>query len=289
MEGFVSGRGHYLHNVEGQPATFAGPSGESNIDLTLSTRNLGVADWKVHDGISSSDHRLITCRVSSAVESAARVQPAEEPVRFHDRGVDWDKFECTIQSRIGRIPWGAPAAVVAECFTDAVTTSVRECLGERKPRVYNGYEWWNGALDILRRTTARKRKVWQGMRGRGGVREERARADFHRQRWKYRVAMKEAREVYFKNIVESGNLNPWGLAYRAASGRCLAPRSVINGLSLAEGHACDTRGAMSGVLRALCPDDDPGRDTEYHVLVRLAAAMVPSGRDAFGTSTNCSL
>ncbi|GBP23611.1 Retrovirus-related Pol polyprotein from type-1 retrotransposable element R1 [Eumeta japonica] len=85
IEGFVFGRGLYLHNVEGQPATFAGPSGESNIDLTLSTRNLGVADWKVHDGISSSDHRLITCRVSSTVESAARAQLAEEPVRFRDR------------------------------------------------------------------------------------------------------------------------------------------------------------------------------------------------------------
>ncbi|GBP65871.1 Retrovirus-related Pol polyprotein from type-1 retrotransposable element R1 [Eumeta japonica] len=257
MEGFVFGRGLYLHNVEGQPSTFAGPSGESNIDLTLSTRNLGVANWRVHDGISSSDHRLITCRVSSAVESAARAQPAEEPVRFRDRGVDWDKFECTIQSRIGRIPWGTPAAVVAERFTDAVVTSARECLGERKPRVYNGYEWWNGELDTLRRTAARKKK----------------------QRWRYRVVMREARELYFKNIAESGNQNPWGIAYRAASGRCLAPRNVVNGLSLAEGYACDTRGAMSGVLRALCPDDDPGRDTEYHVLVRLAAAMVPSGRD----------
>ncbi|GBP23612.1 RNA-directed DNA polymerase from mobile element jockey [Eumeta japonica] len=92
--------------------------------------------------------------------------------------------------------------------------------------------------------------------------------------------MKEARELYFRNIADSGNQNPWGIAYRAASGRCFAPRSVVNGLSLAEGYACDTRGAMSGVLRALCPDDDPGRDTEYHVLVRLAAAMVSSGRDA---------
>ncbi|GBP96305.1 hypothetical protein EVAR_7588_1 [Eumeta japonica] len=71
-----------------------------------------------------------------------------------------------------------------------------------------------------------------------------------------------------------------GLAYRAASGRCLAPRNVVNGLALAGSYACDTQGAMSGVLRALCPDDDPGRDTEYHSLVRVAAATIPSGRDA---------
>ncbi|GBP83126.1 Retrovirus-related Pol polyprotein from type-1 retrotransposable element R1 [Eumeta japonica] len=35
-----------------------------------------------------------------------------------------------------------------------------------------------------------------------------------------------------------------------------------------------------GVLRALCPDDDPGRDTAYYSLVRVAAATTPSGRDA---------
>ncbi|GBP21026.1 Retrovirus-related Pol polyprotein from type-1 retrotransposable element R1 [Eumeta japonica] len=41
MEGFILGRGLTIHNKEDQPCTFAGPSGESNIDLTLSTKNLG--------------------------------------------------------------------------------------------------------------------------------------------------------------------------------------------------------------------------------------------------------
>ncbi|GBP40845.1 Putative 115 kDa protein in type-1 retrotransposable element R1DM [Eumeta japonica] len=118
------------------------------------------------------------------------------------------------------------------------------------------------------------------MRGRGGVREERAVADFRRARCEYRVAIRETRDEYYRAIVESRNVNPWGFAYRAASRRCLAPHSVVNGLALAEGYACDTRGAMSGVLRALCPDDDPGRDTEYHSLVRVTAATILSGRDA---------
>ncbi|GBP63886.1 hypothetical protein EVAR_39548_1 [Eumeta japonica] len=132
----------------------------------------------------------------------------------------------------------------------------------------------------MRRTAARKRKVWQGTRGRGGIREERALADFRRARWEYCVAIKETQDQHYKEIADSGNVDPWGLAYRAASGRCLAPRGVINGLALADGYACDTQGAMSGVLRALCPDDDPGRDTAYHGLVRVAAAMTPSDRDA---------
>ncbi|GBP47263.1 hypothetical protein EVAR_38027_1 [Eumeta japonica] len=97
--------------------------------LKLSTRNLEVAEWTVNDQTSSYDNRLITCWVSSAGRSAACAQPANEPVRFRDLGVDWEKFESTTQFRIGRIPWRASAARVAESFTDAVTATARvsEC------------------------------------------------------------------------------------------------------------------------------------------------------------------
>ncbi|GBP63829.1 hypothetical protein EVAR_48087_1 [Eumeta japonica] len=69
------------------------------------------------------------------------------------------------------------------------------------------------------------------------------------------------------------------MAYRAASGCCFASPSVVNGLALSEGFASDAEGAMSTIFRALCPDNDPGRDTEYHRLIRVAAALIPSGRD----------
>ncbi|GBP24849.1 hypothetical protein EVAR_14182_1 [Eumeta japonica] len=190
MEGIILGRGLIIHNCEDQPCKFAGPSGESTIDLTLSIRNLRAAEWTVNDQASSSDHRLITYR--------------------------WIGTELRAQSqfRIGRIPWGASAARVAKSFTDVVTDTAR-VSGRAK------------AEDIWR--------------------------------------------------AENRNVKPSRLAYRAASGRCLAQRGVVNGLALAEGYACDTQGAMSGVLRALCPDDDSGRDTEYHNLVRVVAATTPSG------------
>ncbi|GBP96675.1 Putative 115 kDa protein in type-1 retrotransposable element R1DM [Eumeta japonica] len=60
--------------------------------------------------------------------------------------------------------------------------------------------------------------------------------------------------VKYKQLI-SGKLRRvamWtlGIAYRAASGRCRAPRNVVNGLALSEGFATDTAGAMSGMLRA---------------------------------------
>ncbi|GBP63882.1 Retrovirus-related Pol polyprotein from type-1 retrotransposable element R1 [Eumeta japonica] len=204
----------------------------------------------------------------------------EEPVRFRDRGVDWDEFERTVQVRVDRIQWGASAAKVAGSFTDVIIRSARECLGVIRPRSFYGYEWWNEELNRMRGETAKKRKVWQRTKARGGDREPEARLVYLRARAAYRRRMRETQTVYFKQIAESGNVDPWGIAYRAASGRCRAPRNVVNGLALSEGFATDTAGAMSGMFRALCPDDCPAGDSGYYRLVRVAATLVPSGKDA---------
>ncbi|GBP05253.1 Putative 115 kDa protein in type-1 retrotransposable element R1DM [Eumeta japonica] len=72
--------------------------------------------------------------------------------------------------------------------------------------------------------------------------------------------MRDIQTAYFRQIAEwqRGSLG-YGLS------GCLralwAPRNVVNGLALAEGFAVDTAGAMSGMLRSLCPDDDPAGDS----------------------------
>ncbi|GBP42616.1 Retrovirus-related Pol polyprotein from type-1 retrotransposable element R1 [Eumeta japonica] len=208
MEGFICGLGLVLHNREGQTATFAGPRGESNVDLTLTTRGVIIEDWTMHVGTSSSDHRLIAYRVGGAEKPVARAQPAGEPARFRDRRVDWSEFESVVYDRIGCIPWGAPAAVVAESFTDVIIRSGRACLGERKMNEYYGYEWWNAELELLRRTTARKRKVWQKSRSVERVRESTARSEFLVMRSRYRRTMRKSQTIYYKRIAESGNDDP---------------------------------------------------------------------------------
>ncbi|GBP57365.1 hypothetical protein EVAR_27395_1 [Eumeta japonica] len=67
---------------------------------------------------------------------------------------------------------------------------------------------------------------------------------------------------------------------RALSGSRNGLENVVSGLLLSEGHAVDVHGAMSGILKALCPDDDPSRDMEYHKLIRVAATLMPTGRNS---------
>ncbi|KAJ8706452.1 hypothetical protein PYW07_012530 [Mythimna separata] len=268
MEGFVAAHGLIIHNVEGQPCTFGGPNGESNIDLTLSTRSVTAVDWKVHEGASSSDHRLITFQViaggTGGRGNCRGAEPTEEPVRFRDRGVDWLRFRQTIHARMGRLDLSKPAPFVCRDFTRAIVDTASQCLGAKGSPKDAGYEWWNPELDKLRKSTNKARYKWQGARKEGGLREEGLRAEFHVARARYRKAMEGAELEYFRRIADSGNADPWGLAYRAASGRLRPSPRVINGTELAEGFATTVGDAATGLLRVLCPDDDPLRDTPYH-------------------------
>lgn len=93
MEDFIASRGLQIHNVQGEPATFHKVNGESSIDLTLSTRGATIQEWTVHPDASSSDHRLITYHYNHARQLAPNAEPSEEPKRYRERGVDWDRFE----------------------------------------------------------------------------------------------------------------------------------------------------------------------------------------------------
>ncbi|GBP00473.1 hypothetical protein EVAR_1006_1 [Eumeta japonica] len=79
--------------------------------------------------------------------------------------------------------------------------------------------------------------------------------------------MRETQTAHFKTIADNGNLDPWGLAYRAASWQRMASRNVVNELALSEGFTLNSRGAMSGLIYALCLDDDLSKDIDHHRLV----------------------
>ncbi|GBP30900.1 hypothetical protein EVAR_28539_1 [Eumeta japonica] len=66
-------------NVEGQPATFVSVTGESNIDLTLTTRGIKISGWKVLLDASASNHQLIVYNVHGIAPCVARAEPVHEP------------------------------------------------------------------------------------------------------------------------------------------------------------------------------------------------------------------
>ncbi|PZC70717.1 hypothetical protein B5X24_HaOG215013 [Helicoverpa armigera] len=261
MEDFIMAHDLILHNVGNQPPTFATVNGESNIDVTLSTRGVRVDNWRVHEGASSSDHQLITFELGDPTRrrpspTHARGQPSPgEPARFRDRGVDWEQFQCALQSRIGKLKWERPIVLVCEEFTRVIARTANDCLGTVGNRNERGYEWWNPALESMRRGYNRARKHWQKAKKRPGRMADDAREECCMLRSKYRKAMEEAQLEFFRKQAESGNQGPWGLAYRTASGRFRPPGNIINGTRLAEGFAENVDTAMRSLVGALSRQD----------------------------------
>ncbi|XP_045781560.1 uncharacterized protein LOC123878428 [Maniola jurtina] len=279
VEDFITGRDLVLHNQEGQPSTFSGPNGESNIDITLGTRSAAVSNWIVHDGVSSSDHRLITFTVGGGRTpwtTGCAESEGGEPPRFRGTGVDWARFRSTVSERMGNLDVRKPASVLARDFTDAIVRSAYDCLGTARRRKDIGYEWWNDKLDAMRKKVARLRRAWQSKRSEGGEREESARAEFRAERRKYRKLMEETQNEYNVREAETGNTDPWGQAYRIANGRFRPPANVLSGVKYLEGYAESVDQAADSLLGALCPDDDLSKDSAYHGQVRVAATLIPS-------------
>ena len=176
---------------------------------------------------------------------------------------------------------GAAEELSAE-YSSIIVRTAADFLGRRKRGDSSkGYEWWSPELDAQRRAVYTARRAWQRSRRSDDLElQDRTKQALSSARRTYKASMRDSETAFFRNIIaEAGNDDPWGRAYRAASGRVRPPPNVINGVKLAEGYAETGTEAASGLLSALCPDDDPGRDTAYHRQVRVAAACAPSNLD----------
>lgn len=286
MEDFILSRDLSVHNAEGEISTFCTPNGESNIDVTISTRGVRVYEWKVLD-VSSSDHRLITFKTQNPTARDGSIATAPiEVSKFKTKMVDWRAFEASIHDRAGKLKLGKGANQDSVELTNMLTRTSVEFLGTvNEVNRDRGYEWWTPKLDNLRRLQLKDRRAWQKLRklivdGEETEASLRAKGVFHQSRLRYRAEMERAEIAHFRDMADSGNRDPWGLAYRAASGRKRPPASVVNGVAFLGGNTSDVGGSMTALITALCPDDDPATDTAYHRQVRLAGATLPSGEDS---------
>ncbi|CAK1554966.1 unnamed protein product [Leptosia nina] len=123
LEAFIIAKGLIVNNSEGEPDTICSPNGASNIDATLSTRSVKIGDWRVHEDVSTSDHRLITFAVlGGGTRLGGGRSVDEEPARFRDRGVDWAAFRSDLSLRVGSISFQASAEKVCGAFSSAVVS-----------------------------------------------------------------------------------------------------------------------------------------------------------------------
>lgn len=87
-----------LINQKGQPFTFSGPRGENNIDVTLATPDIykEISNWKVLDGLVTSDHRLIYFEIGKG----GTYTSLSVKKRYITKKADWEKFDRELATQL---------------------------------------------------------------------------------------------------------------------------------------------------------------------------------------------
>ncbi|XP_062525560.1 uncharacterized protein LOC134199210 [Bombyx mori] len=204
-------------------------SGGSVVDVSFATPDVArrVRGWKVLSDVETlSDHRYIRFRVAAAPESSTATLPfdggAEGP-RWALKRLDVERLQEAAVVQAWRLDsLGEPAGVCegAERLREAMS---RVC-DHAMPRV-RAYAprrqvyWWNVEIAGLRRRCAGSRRRYQHLRRRrrrDEEEEDRAYEAYRVDVRALRVAIGEAKEAAWKELLETLDRDPWGRPYHIA-------------------------------------------------------------------------
>lgn len=96
MKNFITTHNLSIQNKGGNFNNRAGA--ETNIDITLTTRNLNrkIINWKVLDGSTCSDHNTIKVEIEMEGRTVQNIVPEEGNLNYNPEGINWEVFESNL-------------------------------------------------------------------------------------------------------------------------------------------------------------------------------------------------
>lgn len=144
MEEFIAESNLTVHNQPLAPPTYSSPTGESYIDVTLSSGNLSIRSWWVFPEASSSDHRLITFEAGQAEDTAGDTGSG---FTYNLSQADWKLFGMLfigLRKEFTRSDLSPEQC--AEQLNLAITYCADTALGRRILKYHSKCDWWNDNL-----------------------------------------------------------------------------------------------------------------------------------------------
>jgi hypothetical protein len=215
LEELIAEKDLYILNEPGEPPTFAGPHGESNIDLTIANaKALGeVSSWHVLPGKVTSDHQLIIYEIQSSRKSTEK-----QEMKFLLRKANWEKCEDEIRKRLPKLEkdfvW-KPGAEEIEKRVHRLSKALTAAMNVSIPRAKkteSTVPWWNDRLRILKKNLARARKRLQ----RSTADDRLAHKGIYRRKLKtYTDEIRKSKEKSWNQFVKDNfGKNAWGFVYK---------------------------------------------------------------------------
>lgn len=277
-----------VENTPGEPSTYYSTRGESNIDVTLTTKVTKIVkEWRVRpDWIPSSDHRAIDIRLRD--ETLINAVEAAGPLRFNIKKADWETFESQIKARTKselstmKLESSQDVESMAESLGKIIITSCEKSM-RRKKRFRKSNPWWTRELTKAKKGMHRARKSWQDSKrtvDANRATTKRLSKKAMEARKNYKRELEAAKRKSWQDYVTTeGNDQPWGLAYKLKAGK-LKIEKVLSALREGNNYTCSLTETASRLLRVHSPLDDPSTDSAEQRETRSRARIPPDTEDA---------
>ena len=234
-EEFVLDKDLIVHN-EGDVFTFNTDKGQSIIDVTLSSSNIGrnIKHWKVKDAVTSSDHL--------SIQFVMQAECAAAPRRFNFRKCDWTKFQEKLEDRCAEDP--SELWTEADLETEALKlqSDIQEILGGtcEKTQMSNSLvrrdEWHPEAKELDRQLRNIRNYIRMHSRYRPESRARYTHDDYVQCRRKLNRVVKSMRRKKWQDFVHNIDTNPEVAALNRALMR--DKNQQVGLMQLPDGNLC---------------------------------------------------
>lgn len=225
----------------GSVSTFRRPGYTETIpDITLATEHLGslLANWKVIEDYTGSDHQYITMEVRLKSDERKSIKDYKKQKEWNVRKLNKPKLLRELYKAEENLTQTTPRS--AGQIIDATMRLLHEACNtsmpcKKSPRnARKAAYWWNDEIAELRKTCLMKRRRAQRAKIKS---ETSSRSSEHKDAKKHlRQAIKHSKSQCWKSLINDVDRDPWGLGYKivmkklktGTNGSCKSPNTISN-------------------------------------------------------------
>ena len=245
LEDLMAARGLLALNVPGQLSTSV--RGIRSIDVTLVTEDMSAkfGEWKVRDGWTSSDHRVITYLYGDT-----KINQEQQMPRYSVKKARWNDFRRKMRvnaENLKQLPLENEENIDAyvEALTAAIHRAAKGTIPFKK-RFVKSVPWWNGQLTEQKRKVHRLRREHQ--QERDPVEKAQKKAAYRAERRQYTEKTSETRNKSWKDYVtRQSEEDTYGFIYKQSCEK-VAPKTAMTAIRTPEGHTSDWSETAEAIL-----------------------------------------
>lgn len=267
LEEFIYENDLILINKDGNPPTFWTINGSSNIDITLTTKDMRqlIESWEVKDSWTNSNHSCIYFEI----KNKNKIKRTNETTkRYNIKSGDWNKFKkLTLEKfdkqTLKRMEDTTPE-LCSKIFDKKIHEICRKCLKYKK-NIERKVPWYNAEIENKRQEVNKSKKRIKTLKIYDKIQEKiREKKRYKQMKKEYNLLIKKSKINSWKDFIkESASKDPWGTAYKVTMEKYRKPEiyhTVKQDSEITE----DWETTIKEILNTIAPGNDKTTENIEH-------------------------